>query len=332
MGKLYLKRNFSQTPVSLLNNKEISMKAKGMYGFIQSKPDGWDFSAKRIAAQIKEGVSFTDSCLQELESSGYLERIKSKNDKGHWDIDYILHEIPVVKNPVVENPRLENPRLENPSTENPSTENHINNSKIDYSKKDNSNIYNSNSKQQKFDFRTELIKKGFDEILVDDWIAVRKKKKASNTKTALNLFLKQVEKSGRDKNEILELTVGNSWQSFNVKYLDNSTNNNFDDNLDNNIIDWEKYLEVFNKSFKTSYKTINQETKKGYASIIKLGYTKSDLMNIINLASKNTFDSNYITPSYLSKVDNFERLHNAYKDKKDPMKPMKGLSYKEAMS
>lgn len=327
MGKLYLKKHFSQTPVSLLNNKKVSMKAKGMYAFIQSKPNEWNFSAKRISGQTKEGVSSVNSCLQELESSGYLERIKSKNDKGHWDIDYILHEIPVFKNPVVENPRLENP-----STENPRLENHINNSKIDYSKKDNSNIYNSNSKQQKFDFRTELIKKGFDEVLVDDWIAVRKKKKASNTKTALNLFLKQVEKSGRDKNEILELTVGNSWQSFNVKYLNNSTENNYNDSLDNNIIDWDKYLEVFNKSFKSSYKTISQESKKGYASIIKLGYTKADLMNIINLASKNTFDANYITPSYLSKTENFERLHNAYKGKADPMKPMKGLSYKEAMS
>lgn len=147
MGKLYIKRNYGQTPVELLNNKNVSMKSKGMYAFIQSKPDMWSFSAKRISNQIKEGISTVNSCLQELEREGYLERVKVKNEKGHWDIDYILHENPVVKNPT----------LENPATENPVTENYANNSNIDYSKKDYSNKHNSSAKKSK-DFSDEVIR------------------------------------------------------------------------------------------------------------------------------------------------------------------------------
>ncbi|AKG94218.1 primosomal protein [Polaribacter phage P12002L] len=99
--------------------------------------------------------------------------------------------------------------------------------------KDNITSINNTSinkeKEKKFNFRKELLEFGFEEDLVSDWLKVRKDKKASNTKTALNGFINQVEKSNLDKNEILKICVEKSWRSFKASWdlgLNNSTNEN----------------------------------------------------------------------------------------------------------
>lgn len=71
-----------------------------------------------------------------------------------------------------------------------------------------------------FNFRKSLIEYGFREDLVIDWLKVRKDKKASNTKTALNSFLKEIEKRNCDINQILELIVTKSWKGFKWSWYD----------------------------------------------------------------------------------------------------------------
>lgn len=73
----------------------------------------------------------------------------------------------------------------------------------------------------KFNFRLSMTLKEFNPILIDDWLKVRKTKKASNTKTALNAFLNEIKKSGRDKNEVLKMCVENSWAGFKSEWLKN---------------------------------------------------------------------------------------------------------------
>ena len=48
-------------------------------------------------------------------------------------------------------------------------------------------------KETKFDFRKNLIDYGFNENLVDDWIKVRKTKKATKTETAFKGFIEEIE-------------------------------------------------------------------------------------------------------------------------------------------
>lgn len=82
---------FGTTPNHLLNDKNISLKAKGLYTFIQSKPSNWSFSAERITLQTKDGLDGVKTALRELEEHGYLTRRKFKNVKGQWDSEYALH-------------------------------------------------------------------------------------------------------------------------------------------------------------------------------------------------------------------------------------------------
>jgi hypothetical protein len=114
MGKLRIKTEFAQTPNKLLKNKEVSLKAKGLYAFIQSKSNGWEFSAQRISMELKEGLQSINSTLQELEEIKYLQRHKYQNNKGHWKIDYELHIEPYIKTLCTETHTQENPSSDNP--------------------------------------------------------------------------------------------------------------------------------------------------------------------------------------------------------------------------
>ncbi|MFY8169715.1 MAG: DUF6291 domain-containing protein [Candidatus Fonsibacter sp.] len=87
------------------------------------------------------------------------------------------------------------------------------------------NIYTPPS----FDFKKSLLSFGFDSKLVSEWIKVRKAKKLTNTETALDKFIKQVELTGLDKNLVLEKCVEKSWGGFESSWITNATvqqNNN----------------------------------------------------------------------------------------------------------
>jgi DNA-binding PadR family transcriptional regulator len=79
-------------------------------------------------------------------------------------------------------------------------------------------------KKESFNFRKEMINSGFREDLVLDWLAVRKTKKATNTKTALNGFLNQVKKTGKDQNIVLEHCINKSWSGFKAVWLEKEEN------------------------------------------------------------------------------------------------------------
>jgi hypothetical protein len=129
MGKLIIKNRYGTIPNDLLNSVDISFKAKGLYAYIQSKPDNWEFSAERIAKQVKEGLPSVVSALKELENFGYLVRKRYQNNKGFWIVDYLLYEIPNEENLYAGNPMQENPNIGNPS----------NISNIDFSKQEDNN-------------------------------------------------------------------------------------------------------------------------------------------------------------------------------------------------
>jgi hypothetical protein len=79
---------FTQVANSILNDKNLSFKAKGLFAFIYSKPSGWDFSAERIAAQSGDGETSVTSGLEELESRGYLVRTKLPTGKMEYLLTY----------------------------------------------------------------------------------------------------------------------------------------------------------------------------------------------------------------------------------------------------
>jgi predicted transcriptional regulator len=119
--KIEIRTRYGVTPNDLLNNPTISLRAKGLYAYIQSKPDNWKFSVDRMAKQLKEGADAIRTAIKELENAGYLERHSVKSDGGKYNgYDYILYATP----------RDNRPR-EIPSTVNAHTSSNLENSKLD---------------------------------------------------------------------------------------------------------------------------------------------------------------------------------------------------------
>ena len=83
-----------------------------------------------------------------------------------------------------------------------------------------------------FKFFDSLLSYGFDKELCYDWLKVRKTKKATNTKTAFNKFIIEVEKCSLDKNKILETCIEKSWSGFKSEWISN-LNINFDKKITN---------------------------------------------------------------------------------------------------
>lgn len=76
-------------------------------------------------------------------------------------------------------------------------------------------------KETKYNFSNELKKYGFDPSLISDWLKVRKAKKATNTETAFKAFIREIEKTKIDKNEILKICTERSWSGFKSEWLQN---------------------------------------------------------------------------------------------------------------
>lgn len=87
---------FTQVPNGLLYNPTISFKAKGLWAYMNAKPDGWNFSADRIATETKEERKSILAGLKELSENGYITAKKL----GSGRIEYTLHyEVAITSKP-----------------------------------------------------------------------------------------------------------------------------------------------------------------------------------------------------------------------------------------
>ena len=76
-------------------------------------------------------------------------------------------------------------------------------------------------KFQKFNFKNSLIDLGIEKEIVDQWLQVRKTKKAVNTEIAFQSIKKEIEKSKLDPNECIKISVEHSWSGFKSEWLNN---------------------------------------------------------------------------------------------------------------
>ena len=115
MGKIKINKRDNYTIISnhVIKNQNLSLKAKGLFVFMWSQSDNWDYSVAGLVKVLKEGKDAINEALKELEKEGYLVRTILRKGGKFADMDYILHELPQ-KVPFTENPQAEKPLTENP--------------------------------------------------------------------------------------------------------------------------------------------------------------------------------------------------------------------------
>lgn len=84
-------------------DKEISLKAKGLLGLMLSLPSNWDYSVNGLVAIVKENKATVQTALKELEEHKYLKRTRVQDETGRFDYIYDIYEKPYDKLPCTEN-------------------------------------------------------------------------------------------------------------------------------------------------------------------------------------------------------------------------------------
>lgn len=78
-----LKENYTRIPNDILHHKDISLKEKGLWAYLNSKPDGWDFSSERIALENKENKDTIKRILKRLIELKLITR--DRKSDGRYD-------------------------------------------------------------------------------------------------------------------------------------------------------------------------------------------------------------------------------------------------------
>jgi hypothetical protein len=81
---------FTMVANEVLKDKNLSFKAKGLYSYLFSKPDTWDFSSNRMTLESKDGRKAIMAMLRELEEAGYLQREKLPSGKMEYTLKHSL--------------------------------------------------------------------------------------------------------------------------------------------------------------------------------------------------------------------------------------------------
>lgn len=91
------------------------------------------------------------------------------------------------------------------------------------------NHIDSIDKKEVFSFKKELVKYVGEEHIkiIEDYLLVRKNKKATNSETAFNLLKGQIEKSGKKPIEVITICIEKDWKGFEAVWILNLNKNNF---------------------------------------------------------------------------------------------------------
>ena len=143
---------FTMVDNRVIENKNLSMKAKGLYLIIMHYVTIPNFTLNKryLMSLSKEGERAFDSTWKELKDAGYLKQYRLKGEGGKWVYEYELLIEPIIENDIKE---MQNKK---PSTsakvesynknikKNNFTNNSIpqNNKKDSYKKKENKVIHN----------------------------------------------------------------------------------------------------------------------------------------------------------------------------------------------
>ena len=87
---------FTITNNQLIRDDRLSWKARGIFTYLWSMSDGWDFRVNEVSRHAKDGRDSLRAGLKELEEYGYLKRQYKQSNGGKLDgYEWVLNDSPV---------------------------------------------------------------------------------------------------------------------------------------------------------------------------------------------------------------------------------------------
>ena len=219
--RVHKSNNFTVMSNTHFKEKKMTLKAKGLLSLMLSLPDTWNYSVSGLVALSKDGKDSVMTALAELETFGYLERVRTINEKGQFSgIEYNIFETPQTDNPISEKQNADNPILENTNAEKPPLLN-TNKLNTDFNKE----LKESNTKGEDLEIYSDILNDIQSLELRDlyiDYIEMRKNQKKPITKRGLKMLVNRCERLSnfniKEQKIMLETSIINNWGSV---YLPN---------------------------------------------------------------------------------------------------------------
>ena len=201
-------------------DKEISLKAKGLLGLMLSLPSNWDYSVNGLVAIVKENKAAVQTALKELEEHKYLKRTRVQDETGRFDYIYDIYEKPYDKLPCTENQCTDIQCTEVQCTEN---QPQINTNK-QITNKQNTKELNTNEYKEK-NIKKESVNSVISEYTenkdlqdaLHGFVDMRNKARKPLTVRAMKLSLNELDKLALDdvtKIAIVNQSIVHSWLTF----------------------------------------------------------------------------------------------------------------------
>lgn len=206
-------------------DKEISLKAKGLLGLMLSLPSNWDYSVNGLVAIVKENKAAVQTALKELEEHKYLKRTRVQDETGRFDYIYDIYEKPYDKLPWTENQCTDIQCTEVQCTEN---QPQINTNKQSTNKqntnKQNTKELNTNEYKEK-NIKKESVQSVIAEYTenkdlqdaLHGFVEMRNKARKPLTARAMKLSLNKLNELALDdvtKIAIVNQSIVHSWSTF----------------------------------------------------------------------------------------------------------------------
>ncbi len=87
--------NYTNISNQLIRDSRLSWKARGIFAYLWSQADEWDFYVSEVAKHATDGRDALRSGLKELEKYGYLTRKPSSGTGGQFDgMSWVLTDKP----------------------------------------------------------------------------------------------------------------------------------------------------------------------------------------------------------------------------------------------
>lgn len=201
-------------------DKEISLKAKGLLGLMLSLPSNWDYSVNGLVAIVKENKAAVQTVLKELEEHKYLKRTRVQDETGRFDYIYDIYEKPYDKLPWTENPCTVVQCTEVPCTENqPQINTNKQNTNKQNTKELNTNEYKekNNKKESVNSVIAEYTENKDLQDALHGFVEMRNKARKPLTARAMKLSLNKLNELALDdvtKIAIVNQSIVHSWSTF----------------------------------------------------------------------------------------------------------------------
>jgi len=109
-----IKRDFTTIPNALINDNELTDRARFLFCYMAAKPDDWKFYQNKISKDLKLSIETIRKYISELDESGWLSRELVRSEGKFDSYDYTLNNSPCRKNTdTVKNRHGKKPTREN---------------------------------------------------------------------------------------------------------------------------------------------------------------------------------------------------------------------------